>query len=113
MRGLVLSFLARGSGPYRLAWGNADADAAALPLATLIPSGVDQARAAGQLGRASLTEEQPPTQTAPEYPVEGKKPDEGGAGKAVLWVVLLAGVILLGGMAFSVLRSGKKDECPD
>ena len=98
VRGTQVVFLARGSAPYRLAVGDATARSAALPLGTLIP-GYEPKRLAS-LGRASAPEEVPAAvrqaadaaQSAADWKRIG------------LWAVLLLGVALLGGMAFSLLR---------
>lgn len=98
VRGTQVVFLARGSAPYRLALGDAAARSAALPLGTLIP-GYEPGRLA-ELGRASAPEAVPAAvrqaadtaQSAADWKRIG------------LWAVLLVGVALLGGMAFSLLR---------
>lgn len=98
VRGTQVVFLARGSAPYRLAVGDASARSAALSLGTLIP-GYEPKRLAG-LGRA----------TAPDAVPAAVREAANAAQSAAdwkrvgLWVVLLAGVALLGGMAFSLLR---------
>jgi hypothetical protein len=115
VRGRELTFLARGSAPYRLAYGRADAPAADLPLTTLIPSGTAQATAAGQIGRAVVTAPAPASDpvVAPAPPLPTENPDEGkNTGKTVLWAVLLGGVALLVGMAVSLLRAGKTGNGP-
>jgi hypothetical protein len=110
VRGWELTFLARGSAPFRLAYGRADAAAAGLPLSTLIPAGVAQATESGQLGRAAVAGEAlvvpvPAAVLAPEARPDSQEEDAGSTRKAVLWGVLLAGVALLVGMAVSLLRS--------
>jgi hypothetical protein len=103
-----LSFLARGAAPYRLAWGNPAAKAAALPLSTLIPGAVGP----DQLGRARLGGD------AVAAPVNGNvsanvaPPPAAGEpshGKLALWAVLLAGVVLLAAMAVSLLRAARRN----
>ena len=104
VRGTQVVFLARGSAPYRLALGDAAAHSAALPLGTLIP-GYEPKRLAS-LGRATAPEQVPAAvqqaadaaQSAADWKRVG------------LWGVLLAGVALLGGMAFSLLRQAKPGE---
>jgi hypothetical protein len=112
-----LTFLARGDAPYRLGVGRADAEAADLPLSTLIPPGIEQAIASGQLGRAVIEPMMP--QAAPlAAPGTGETGDGGaesgglGEKKVVLWSILFVGVLLLAGMVFSLLlkndRPGKR-----
>ena len=91
-------FLARGTPPYTLALGNRAAEAANLPLGTLIPGYTEQ-RLAG-LGRAL------PGKGAPLNGEAAAAVQPGPDWKrAVLWAVLLAGVGLLAAMAFSLLRA--------
>jgi hypothetical protein len=91
-------FLARGSAPYALRVGDATAQSAALPLGTLIP-GYSPARLAS-LGRATLDSA---VSDAMAPAAEAVAPGTGWQ-RIGLWAVLLAGVALLGGMAFSLLR---------
>jgi hypothetical protein len=94
VRATQVVFLARGSAPYRLALGDASARSTALPLGTLIP-GYEPRRLAS-LGRA----------TAPEAVRQAAAAQSSADWKRIgLWGVLLAGVALLGGMAFSLLRT--------
>ncbi|MDG9925948.1 MULTISPECIES: DUF3999 domain-containing protein [unclassified Pseudomonas] len=98
VRGTQVVFLARGSAPYRLVVGDASARSAALPLGTLIP-GYEPKRLAS-LGRAIA-----PTEV-PEIVRDAADAAQSAADwkRVGLWAVLLAGVALLGGMAFSLLR---------
>ncbi|WJN59127.1 DUF3999 domain-containing protein [Pseudomonas sp. SO81] len=104
VRGTQVVFLARGSAPYRLAVGDSSARSAALPLGTLIP-GYEPKRLAS-LGRATAPE------TVPEVVREAADAAQSAADwkRIGLWVVLLAGVALLGGMAFSLLRKPQASE---
>jgi hypothetical protein len=113
LRKTELAFLARGNAPYWLAVGNADAQAADLPLTTLIPGGLAQAQRTGQLARARIPENglmptpnaiAPKPASAPESPPQ---PQE--SGKTVFWIILTAGVILVGIMAISLMRSLNKE----
>lgn len=99
MRASELVFLARGSAPYSLALGKADAHSASLPLSVLIP-GYDAQKPA-PIGQASLAS---PLQGAS---AAAQAVGEGNWKRIGLWAVLLAGVTLLGGMAYSLLRGGK------
>jgi hypothetical protein len=104
VRGTQVVFLARGSAPYRLAVGDASARSAALPLSTLIP-GYEPKRLAS-LGRAIAPEK------VPEVVREAADAAQSAADwkRVGLWVVLLAGVALLGGMAVSLLRKPQASE---
>lgn len=98
LRATQLVFLARGEGPYSLAIGNPKAAVVNLPLETLIP-GYEPKRMAS-LGQATLGE-------ITTLKVEPLAPVVPGTDwkRYGLWAVLLAGVALLGGMAFSLLRA--------
>ena len=98
----VLVLLARGDGPYVLAWGASGVAPAALPLSTLMP---------GYDGAASLnaaTASLPPlgiVQGRPAAPA-GRAVAEASSSstKWVLWAVLLGGLLVLGGMARSLIQ---------
>lgn len=96
MRASQVVFLARGSAPYRLAVGRADGQSAALSLATLIPG--YQPKRLAELGSATVPAELPAALQSQAAPPATDWQRLG------LWAVLLAGVALLGGMAFSLLR---------
>ncbi len=104
VRGTLVVFLARGSAPYRLALGDASARSAALPLGTLIP-GYEPKRLAG-LGRAVAPDEVP----AAMRQVADAAQSAADWKRIGLWGVLLVGVALLGGMAFSLLRKPEVSE---
>ncbi|WP_375591856.1 DUF3999 domain-containing protein [Chitiniphilus eburneus] len=107
---MELVFLARGTPPYRLALGKANAQSAALPLATLVP-GYDDAKLA-TMGSAKAGFA--PTDTARQAP---NAATTAGADwrRWALWALLLAGVGLLAAMAASLIRKpgregGKAEE---
>ncbi len=105
LSGQRLVFLARGEGPYRLLLGNAKAAPVELPLATLMPGySSEQLR---ELPKATLL--LPAAQAAPEQAQSGTLAGEAPADwqRLALWAVLLAGVLLLGLMAYSLLRPRK------
>ncbi|MDF3935090.1 DUF3999 domain-containing protein [Pseudomonas citronellolis] len=96
MRAREMVFLVRGSAPYQLAMGKREATSASLPLSVLIPG--YQADKPGQIGQASLAGT---LQVAQAQDAAAS----GGDWKRIgLWAVLLGGVLLLGAMAFSLLR---------
>ncbi|HZX30250.1 MAG TPA: DUF3999 domain-containing protein [Rhodocyclaceae bacterium] len=93
-------FLARGEGPYTLAWGGTGLPAD-LPLSTLIPG-----QRAGQPPAADPATLKLP-ETAATQPaktaVQGKAKAGPGEGKWLLWSVLAVGLLVLGFMARSLL----------
>lgn len=94
-----LVFVASGQPPFTLAAGRADAPAAALPLASLIPGYEPGAQA--RLPAASLAA---PAAAATAIATAG--PDEGADTRRwVLWAVLLGGVLALGAMAWRLMKS--------
>jgi hypothetical protein len=99
-----LTFLARGGRPYRLAWGKQGAEAAALPLPTLVPG----AFGPEQIGRAHVVGET----SAPAAVVANAAPaapeDKTKREKILLWAVLIVGVILLVAMAANLLKTVDK-----
>ncbi|QKE64782.1 DUF3999 domain-containing protein [Aquipseudomonas campi] len=98
MRSTQVVFLARGSAPYQLAIGKAAGQSAALPLSTLIP-GYEPARLSS-LGLATAPQQVPAAVEAAAQQAQSQADWK----RIGLWAVLLAGVALLGGMAFSLLR---------
>ena len=100
VRATQLVFLARGAPPYSLAIGNDKIEGASLPLTTLVP-GVTPEKAAS-FGKASLAVAPAPAMT-PALPV-ASGPDWKRIG---LWSVLVLGVVFLGWMALSTLRTSR------
>lgn len=123
----TLVFLARGNGPFALRWdADEKAPGAALPLTTLIPGYQDNKPSTKlstkplALGHADVTlvaaahptwqstglaqagtgaSAQPPDAAAKAAPDDQRR---------WLWVVLVAGLVLLGGMAYSLFRAMDK-----
>lgn len=94
-----------------LAWGANDLRRGDLPLATLMPG--QDGSAPLQAAVASL--ETPPSLQGRAEMVEGQVERKAGAlsAKWVLWLVLLGGLLLLGGMAKALsrqLRQGAKQK---
>lgn len=93
-------FLARGNGPFRLAYGNASVGSAEADLAS-IPAAIPVARAAvgppQVLGGPSRL-----AHAAAPFP---KK-------RALLWAILLAGVCILALMAYRLIKDGAKQGDP-
>ena len=103
MRSTQVVFLARGPAPYQLALGKAATESAALPLSTLIP-GYEPARLAS-LGVATAPQQVPVAVEAAAQQAQAQADWK----RIGLWAVLLAGVALLGGMAFSLLRKPQSE----
>lgn len=96
-------FLARGNGPFKLLFGNADAESLALtPDAILNPAGAqDSSHRDLQPGHATLEAAQVlggPMRLKPAAPATDWK-------RWILWTVLLAGVGVLASMAWRLLKS--------
>jgi hypothetical protein len=100
----ILVFLARGEAPFTLAWSTAGVDNAALTPAMLVPGYLD-----GQKLDASpaTLQAQPGNQTAAVIS-NAPKESSGTASKGLLWAVLIAGVLVLGGMAWMLVRQMKQ-----
>jgi hypothetical protein len=90
-------FAARGSGPFLIAYGNVAAASSALPVATLVPgygSGTDP------LGAMAVAH---PGAAAPlGHLAQAKPPRE--YRRAILWAVLILGVVVLAWMAWQLSR---------
>jgi hypothetical protein len=95
-------FVATGAAPFELAAGRADAGAVALPLAT-IASTLGTERRPQDLPLAAVGAG---TLQPDNGPLAGLWPAAPGK-TAVLWSVLVAGVLLLGGVAWSLMRQLK------
>jgi hypothetical protein len=104
-----LVFVATGSGPFQLAAGRANTASAALPLGMLssaLGSKKVEDLPEARLGAATL-----------ESPVEPGmfarlRPAGVSEKTAILWAVLMVGVLLLGGVAWSLLRQLKTPPPP-
>ena len=94
-----LVFLATGSAPYTLAFGNARAKAASFPLAVLMPG--YQAADWQKLPIASLGAMVSQAPVAASLMDKLREPDWK---KVLLWTLLSAGVALLGWMAWSIKK---------
>jgi hypothetical protein len=104
----VLVFLARGEGPFSLAWGSPSAADAALAVNTLIPNYRD-----GQpLPASPATLEAASAMAAPSIAPGTGQALPSPVSKGVLWGVLVAGVLILGAMAAVLLRQMKRKDEP-
>lgn len=107
-----VAFVTSGSPPFTLAVGNKEAKPAALPLTSLIPGYVDGSEA--KLAQATVDVVNV-IATAPAAPTTltaiTEKVGASSERSLVLWGVLIAGVLLLGGIAWSVLKqTGASDK---
>jgi hypothetical protein len=96
-----LVFLARGPAPYRLVWGNAKPDQSAMTLAQLLP-----ARQSGDPlpQDLAIVAALPVAAAAAASPVASAPAAVAADRSAWLWAALLAGLALMGAMAWSLLR---------
>ncbi len=95
---IELYFLARGRGPYMLAYGNADADAPGQPVEALM-------RVLGDEQTANLTGV---AKLGPAIPLKGDSAREPSREipwqRIFLWFVLVSGVLVIGFMSFRLFR---------
>lgn len=100
----VLVFLARGEGPFVLAWGAGAVERADLPAATLMP-GYD---GRGQLSAAPASLA---SRDSPAGPPAGKAAADEAAVPVrwILWAVLFVGLLVLGAMARALIRQLRPD----
>lgn len=101
MNGSQIVFLAQGNAPYQLAFGNAKAQAAQLPLTVLIPGYIEGQQTFGQATLAAVPANAAPASSA--RPAASPQPTTDWK-KIGLWLVLLLGVGAIVGMAMSLLR---------
>lgn len=102
-------FIAGGEGPYQLAAGRAATPAAALPVSMLANAGNVKIDSLPSASVAQAVE----APAAPRTGVAAWLPRGVEPRTALLWAVLGGGVLLLGGVAWSLLRQlNRKDEVP-
>lgn len=92
-------FVAGGQGPYEVAAGRPDTAAAALPLSMLMATTQRKVEELPAATVVSLSDAPPPRGPLAQWLPRGVEPRT-----ALLWVVLGGGVLLLGGVAWSLLR---------
>jgi hypothetical protein len=102
-----LVFVASGSPPFTLAAGRFDAANTHLPLASLLPGYTPGAQASLPAAAFPAANAAPTTVSAAD---PGSQPN---LRKWTLWAVLLAGVFVLGGMAWALLRQLNKAPAND
>ena len=99
-----LVFVASGAPPFTLAAGREQTDNAALPLPTLLVGTIGAGKSQNlPLATLGAAQESTATAGAPEWlPAFANK-------RTALWAVLLAGVALLGGVAWTLMRQMKHE----
>lgn len=99
-----LVFVASGAAPFTLVAGREQADNAALPLPTLLVGAMDVDKARKlPLAALGAAQESATSSGGPEWlPALTSK-------RTALWAVLLAGVALLGGVAWTLMRQMKRE----
>ena len=102
----ALMFLARGSAPFSAHWGAKEKDGAALALSTLIP-GYDPSKRS-KTGRGVMHIVAPASSPAATPALAASVPSKTPTSKVWLWAALAAGLVLLGGMVWSLLGSMKR-----
>ena len=104
-------FAARGASPFSLAYGMKTAKSAAMPLATVLPGYKPDepipAKAAAVSLQMPLTREPPSLLRSPGAFAKAAV-ESGDAKKWALWAALVAGVVFVGWMAFTLLRQAGK-----
>lgn len=101
-----LVFLAQGSGPYTLAYGHATVKPTNFPVDTLLKRSTAATQAS--LQPQSVEPGTPFALAGPDAATHQSLPWE----KYLLWGVLFLGVLLIGGMSFSLYRSLRDTESP-
>ena len=107
-----LIFLGRGSPPFTLHWGVDEKQGQALPLATLIPAYRPEAQITASNATVDLPLPKPdPLATKDNAKAQAEAPKP--AQKGLLWAALGAGLLLLAGLAWSLLKAMDKPENAD
>ncbi len=97
-----LVFATQGQAPYRVQLGSADANAAALPIASLVPSLTDER---SRFGAATLGDW---TEIAAAAKRDDAKQREAALRPWLLWAVLIGGVAVLAFMVWRLTRSAPR-----
>lgn len=102
-----LVFAARGAPPFQMAYGNRDAKTAAYAIETLLPGYKDDAGAkvrAAKTGTQTVNVGAAATQAQKELGGETRLTDATDWKRWSLWGALVLGVLILGGMAWRLMR---------
>ncbi|HEY8101153.1 MAG TPA: DUF3999 domain-containing protein [Burkholderiaceae bacterium] len=104
----TLVFLGRGSAPFSLAWGAPSVSNTALDIGTLVPGySLDT-----KLTASSATLKTSDLAAAPGSLTKAQQDALTPASKNLLWAVLIAGVLVLGGMAALLIKQMKQETPP-
>ncbi len=101
---LNVLFVATGDGPFTIATGNASAQSTAVPVTTLMPNYQNGGEFALPVLTAIVSVNQPPTKLSAGAEIFGIATQK----SFLLWGVLGLAVIVLGGLALSLLRTSKR-----
>ena len=101
---LHVLFVATGDGPFTIATGNTSAQSTAVPVTTLMPNYQNGSEFALPVLVATVSVSQPPTRPSAAAEIFGVATQK----SFVLWGVLGLAVIVLGGLAVSLLRTSKR-----
>ena len=101
---LHVLFVATGDGPFTIATGNTSAQSTAVPVTTLMPNYQSGSEFALPVLAATVSASQPPTRPSAAAEIFGVATQK----SFVLWGVLGLAVIVLGGLAVSLLRTSKR-----
>ena len=102
----VLVFLARGDGPFVLTWGAESVNRGELPIATLLPGYEGIHKLTATPATLSVSGE---SATVPMLAGE-RKEDAPLSSKWILWSVMLVGLLVLGGMARTLIKQLRQDK---
>lgn len=104
-----LVFLARGQGPFTLAFGRNEAAPAQLPVATLVPGYRDGSESAIAVAETGAVRAASP----PSPPILPQFVGDADPKKLGLWAALIAGVLVLAAMAWRLARQMKAGAVTD
>ncbi len=101
---LHVLFVATGDGPFTIATGNTSTQSTAMPVTTLMPNYQNGGEFALPVLVATVSVNQPPTKPSAAAEIFGVATQK----TFLLWGVLGLAVIVLGGLAVSLLRTSKR-----
>ncbi len=104
-----LAFLARGNPPFSLQWGVDQKDSSVLPLATLLPAYRKDQVFKLDTASVNISVVTAPVESAAVNPQPATTENKSASSKIWLWAALAAGLLLLGGMAWSLFRTMSKE----
>jgi hypothetical protein len=110
-RSREIIFLAREAGPIDLTWGDPKAPGLPMPATQLMPLGEHSPISTAQVNLPALQRTTPSAATAATSPTKAPSPapTKDSQNTTWLWAALLTGLLLLGAMAYSLLKSTKAE----